>query len=104
SRDTEEDMMTLGSGIFASTLVLVVVFALWQATKHQKWKTIGKVAALLAGVGILLGFAGWGWYAYTNRPKVQNELEGIALGTTELDVQLKKGKPSSQVTNDGSSK
>jgi hypothetical protein len=89
--------MSLGSGIFASTLLLVLVFAVWQATKHQKWRSIGKAVALLAAISVLLGLGSWGWYLYANRPQVQNELEGIALGATQLDVQLKKGKPSREL-------
>lgn len=96
--------MTLGSGIFVSTLLLVLVFALWQATKHRKWKTIGKAAAVLIAAAIVIAMASWGWYVYANRPQVQRELEGIALGATQLDVQLMKGKPTRELTTEAGSK
>jgi hypothetical protein len=88
--------MTLGSGIFASTLIVVFIFLLWQATKHRKWRAIGKVAASLVGCCLLLGAGIWGWDLYASRPQLQNELDGITLGATQIDVQLRKGKPSSE--------
>lgn len=96
--------MTLGSGIFASTLLLVVVLAIWQTTKHQKWKSVGKATAVVIAIAVVTGLGSWAWYSYAGRPQVQHELESIALGMTQLDVQLQRGKASRELKAEGSSK
>lgn len=85
--------MTLGDGIFASTLLLVVVAGLWAITRKGKWRLVGKVSAVLVLL-IAVGAVGlWGWSLYEERAQVLNELDGVRLGMTRLDLQVAKGKP-----------
>jgi hypothetical protein len=89
--------MTIGAGIFSSTVLLIVVFALWQTTKHHKWKAVGKAFAAIVALGTAVGVTIWGWNEYSERPVPQNALAGIALGMSPLDVQIQKGKPSEAI-------
>lgn len=82
--------MTLGEGIFYSSLFLGVI-GLYIATKDRwRWKRIvlwplGLIALVAIGGGI---------FAYVESlPTVQTEFLGISLGDTKADVKFKKGAP-----------
>jgi hypothetical protein len=88
--------MTVGAGIFASTLLLLFALAVYQITIRRKWRVVGKVTAFFVLVAAILGGASWGWYRYSNRPSVATELDGIRLGMGAVDVRLAKGAPSEE--------
>jgi hypothetical protein len=88
--------MTLGEGIFYSSLFLGVI-ALYIATKDRwRWKRIilwplGLIAVVAAGVGI---------FAYVESlPTAQTEFWGISLGEKKEDVRFKKGAPEQEEEN-----
>lgn len=93
--------MTLGTGIFSSTILIVLVFVVYQISIHKKWKLIGKLLAGLAGVCILIGLGTW-FYIREIEPQIQvaqlqpvTELYNVKLGMLEVDLTLAKGLPRS---------
>jgi hypothetical protein len=92
--------MTIGTGIFASTLLLVLAFAAWKATKHQRWKAVLKACAIVVCVSGVLGVGIWQIDEYNERPVPQTELEGVVLGMTQADVKIAKGSPSSETSGE----
>lgn len=87
--------MTLGTGIFASTILVLLAVALWQVTKHRRWRLVGTVLGVLVGLTALIALGVWGWTEYANRPTPQRSLAGIALGMVPVEVKLRKGEPQS---------
>lgn len=86
--------MSLGLGVFLAALILSAVI-LFAATKDRwNWrKIIVRTAALATVNGAALAAASW----WSNRPKAETELWGIALGDSTSDVKFKKGSPESLV-------
>lgn len=85
--------MTVGDGIFWSTIILVTFASIVLLTKSKRWKTFLKVLTIFVASGVVVGVGIWGYSKYENRPKVMSSLNGIHLGMSEVDVTLKKGKP-----------
>lgn len=91
--------MTIGDGIFWSTVLILVSAAAYQASIREKWKVVGKAVGLLMLVLAVGGAAVWGWYSYSNRPRPVSELNGVRLGMTPVEVKLAKGSPSNEKDN-----
>jgi len=88
--------MTIGMGIFLSTLLLILVFAIRQATRYQKWRLIGKIAAVVVIVCVAIGALAYAWVSISNLPPGPSrvtELAGVKLGMKPADVTLALGKP-----------
>jgi len=88
--------MTLGTGIFASTVLVLFVLGIYQLTVRKRWRTVGKI---LGAAVVLLGlivFGIWGWVRYQDRPKVVEILDGVRLGMSPLEVKLAKGAPTTE--------
>lgn len=88
--------MTVGTGLFLSTLLVLTVAILWQITAHKKWRVAGKVSAIGSALLILLGVVVYSWIYFSNLPSpptVTTELVGIKLGMTPVEVKLKLGQP-----------
>src|SRR3954466_14558964 len=88
--------MTLGTGIFLSTILLLLALAAWQVSIHAKWKIVGKVAAGSVALCIVLGICIYAWTYIAGlaaRPSVVGPLGGAQLGTSPTDVKLALGKP-----------
>lgn len=88
--------MTLGTGIFSSTILLLLAAVVWQITVRKKWKLVAKIAggivALCAAVSG--GFYAWDYVAnLPPAPSVVTELAGVKLGMSPIDVTLALGKP-----------
>lgn len=85
--------MTIGEGIFWSTVLVIVFTSIILITKYNRWKAFSK------GLGIVLALTGlvsagtWFYFEYQSRPQVATSLSGITLGMSELDVTLAKGAP-----------
>jgi len=88
--------MTLGEGIFWSTVLILVTFFLYQVSVKKKWKTVGKVFTILVLVGALIGGGFWGWNVYELRPQIMGELDGVRLGMSPVEVKLVKGAPTTE--------
>jgi hypothetical protein len=88
--------MTLGTGIFASTVLVLLAIAIWQITARHKWKLAGNI---VAGFVALCAVIGGGLYAWSYvsdlplAPTVVTELAGVKLGMSPTDVTLALGKP-----------
>ena len=88
--------MTLGTGIFASTVLVLLAIAIWQITARHKWKLAGKIAAGFIAVCAVIGFGLYAWNYIANlppAPSVVTELAGVKLGMSPTDVTLALGKP-----------
>lgn len=85
--------MTVGDGIFWSTILLVAFASIVLITRNKRWKTFLKVLAILVALGVVVGVGIWGYSKYENRPQVMSSLNGIHLGMSEVDVTLQKGEP-----------
>jgi hypothetical protein len=92
--------MTLGDGIFYSTLLLVLAAAIYQVSIRQKWNLVGKIVGSLALLGAVSGGAYWLWDSHQSRAREVTELAGVRLGMTPVDVTLKLGKPIRQIRGD----
>lgn len=88
--------MTIGTGIFCSTVLLVLVFGIQRTTAHHKWKLVGKVAGLIVAAFLVIGLGYYLWNYVENlppAPSVMTELVGVKLGMSPTDVTLVLGKP-----------
>lgn len=88
--------MTLGLGIFLSTLL--VVFVLLYRWYGEQWKLARKlkITSLVLVVVLVVGFAGvWGYNAWENRPQMQTGYYGVQLGMNANEVLYVLGQPSS---------
>jgi len=88
--------MTLGTGIFSSTVLVLLAIAIWQITARHKWKLAGKIAAGFVVVCAVIGFGLYAWNYIANlppAPSVVTELAGVKLGMSPTDVTLALGKP-----------
>ena len=88
--------MTLGTGIFASTVLVLLAMAIRQITVRHKWKLTGKIAAGFVAVCAVIGGGLYAWNYIANlppAPSVVTELAGVKLGMSPTDVTLALGKP-----------
>lgn len=85
--------MTLGEGIFWSTVLILLAAAIYQISIRKKWKLVGKVFGILIVIGAVIGGGFWGWLTYQTRPVVVTELAGLRLGMSPVEVTLLKGEP-----------
>ena len=83
--------MTIGTGIFLSSILLFIAVIYYLTRDRLKWK---KIIGYGTGV-IIIGVIGMASFLYYDSlPKKLSGLDGIELGDTEQSVILKKGKPS----------
>ncbi len=85
--------MTIGDGIFWSTVILVTFASIVLVTKKRRWGTFFKVLVIFVALGAVIGAGVWLYFKYENRPQVMSSLNGISLGMSEVDVTLQKGEP-----------
>ena len=89
--------MTLGAGIFLSTLMVSMVIMYVVTRDRWNWKKIFiRTSIALLCVGVLLAVAIWAYDAYQehqNRAVVQTEFYGIELSDTQSDIKFIKGAP-----------
>jgi hypothetical protein len=90
--------MTLGDGIFWSTVLLLLAATFYLATVRKKWKTVGKVAGVLVLTITAIAGSVWGWSRYQNRPYTVETFAGVRLGMRPLEVKLTKGAPTDEGT------
>lgn len=94
--------MTIGDGIFYSTILLVLAGSIYAISIKGAWKVVGKVFGVLVLAGMVVGGALVGYEQYQNRPQpapkpeelvAATEFMGIELGAPRVDVTLSKGAP-----------
>jgi hypothetical protein len=88
--------MTIGTGIFLSTLLVIAAVAVRMISLHRKWKLVGRVAAVLLAVCIVLGGIVYLWQYIRSLPPAPSEateLAKVRLGMTPTDVTLMLGEP-----------
>lgn len=85
--------MTVGEGIFWSTILVVSFIYIALITKHNRWLGFFKVVAVIILLGALIGVGAWLYSRYQDRPQIVTSLNSISLGMSEVDVTLAKGEP-----------
>ena len=103
--------MTIGDGIFYSTILLVLAGAIYAISVRGKWKTAGKVFSVFVLVVAVCGGIFYGYGQYQSRlpppatpeplatPKpltAVTEYMEVKLGASRVDVTLKHGAPESE--------
>lgn len=85
--------MTVGEGIFWSTVLVLAFASVVLLTKHKRWRTFWKVVVVSLVLGAFVGVGVWLYLRHQDRPQVMDSLNGITLGMSEVEVTLAKGKP-----------
>lgn len=85
--------MTLGEGIFSSTLAILFAFFLYQLSVRRAWAKAIKFAAVFALLVLALAGGVSGWQYYQARPHADGKIRGIGLGMSKTDVTLALGEP-----------
>tara|TARA_R110000772_G_scaffold223546_1_gene334084 strand:- start:4627 stop:5265 length:639 start_codon:yes stop_codon:yes gene_type:complete len=89
--------MTLGDGIFWSTVLILLATGIYYLSAKKKWKIFGKMLGLLILVGVVISGGVWGWLKYQDRPQVTTTLGGISLGMEPVEVSLELGEPTNKI-------
>lgn len=88
--------MTLGTGIFLSTLTisLIYVYAVYIKNKNHNFKkTAIKIASMLTILAILVAGIFFSFKLYINRPVLQTKFLGVKLNSEKSEIKFIKGKP-----------
>ena len=91
--------MSIGDGIFWSTLLVLAFISILLISKNHKWMLIFKsllAIMLIATIGAGVYF---GYLYYQNMPKPIYELNNVRLGMSKIDVTLEKGEPDNIIDN-----
>jgi hypothetical protein len=86
--------MTVGDGIFYSTLLLMFGAAVHQITVRKLWTPVIQVVAAMAALAVALHVFGIWRDQQSKGPMPPTELMGIRVGMRPVDVSLKLGEPS----------
>lgn len=85
--------MSLGSGIFWSTVLILSFLTVYLITRHRKWKIVGIGFLAIAGLGALGAGGMWLYQQYFDRPSAISSLLSVSLGDRPVDVKLTLGQP-----------
>ena len=86
--------MTLGDGILASTVLVLISIAIWKIAGRLKFLFTLRNIAVAVGLSCLATLVFTGWQRYEQRPQKPYEVRNITLGMTQADVMVELGKPS----------
>lgn len=84
--------MTIGTGIFLSTILVLIALGVYRISKAGMWRIVGKWVAGAVFLCVLAAVGLWGWNEYQGRPQAVDSLDGVRLGMSQLDLKLAKGK------------
>jgi hypothetical protein len=86
--------MTLGTGIFLSSIIISLVILFGITKERWNWKKI-VIGLILASVGLCIVLFGaiWSYEQYHNRVTPQTEFRSLKLTNTKADVKFIKGAP-----------
>lgn len=85
--------MTVGDGIFAATVLVLVATGCYQITIRHRWTRVMRAAAAVVGLLLAVGAAVSGWRRIATRPSPVSELAELRLGMSPVDAKLLKGPP-----------
>ncbi len=77
---------------------MVWLFAVGVLTLLVYSRGFRKITVWLLGLAIIVAIGYWGWLRYTERPRAVDQIAGIKLGMSPIDVKLAKGAPSNDAT------
>ena len=84
--------MSLGLGIFLSTVVVSILLLYRWTRERWNWgKGLKRVALWFSAICVVLGFSFWGYNTWEQRPRVVTSLQGIAIGEKLSDVVFNHG-------------
>jgi hypothetical protein len=87
--------MTLGTGVFLSSLFLGLIFLYIVTRDRWKWKKIVfRSTALVVGLAIIGSAGFYAYTSYADRAQRAESLWAVSIGETESDVKFAKGEPS----------
>jgi hypothetical protein len=90
--------MSIGIGIFLSSLVIAALVLFLKTKDRWNWKRIILWSAtVLVAISVVAGGLVYSYSIWEDRPQKQNEFWGINLGDTKQDVIFKKGIASNVV-------
>jgi hypothetical protein len=96
--------MSLGLGIFLSSIVFSAVILYWITRDRWRWRSIARWIAKALGALLLLGTlsagAVYAYLEYPEKPGRQEAYVGLKLGSTMQEVLYAKGMPSSVLDAD----
>jgi hypothetical protein len=90
-------VISIGMGIFLSSVILALV-VLYAITKDRwRWRSIaGRIGLLALGILVLAGVSASAFYVWSNLPpSVQTEYAGLRIGMKKDEVKYVKGYPPS---------
>ena len=85
--------MTVGDGIFWSTVLILLATGVYVLSVKRQWKTFGKVLGVLTLAIAVIGGGVWGYVRWDSRPYVVEEYRDIKLGMSRVEATLIKGAP-----------
>ena len=95
--------MTLGLGIFLSTVVIATLLLYRWTGNHWNWNKIRRRALTIVGVfafsGVLLAIAVMTYDRWQSRAKVITSLKGVSLGDKLSEVAFRHGSFEKQLKN-----
>lgn len=92
--------MTLGTGIFLSTLLIILVTLYGLTRERWNWKKIiSRTFIALVSIGVFVAGSIWGFSTYQNRAVVHTEFSDIKLSHTQSDLRFIKGSPHTEDEN-----
>ena len=84
--------MSIGTGIFLSSLVIAMLLLFLRTRDRWNWKRFAiRSTAVLGAVFLVGGGLIYSYSLWQSRPKKQDEFWDVKLGDTEQDVIFKKG-------------
>lgn len=96
--------MTIGDGLFLSSLFLGVVLLYIFTRDRWSWKKIVvRSIAVVFGLVLVIGFGTYAYVQYENRPQIATSLWNVAIGASPSDVKFAKGEPT-EIDNEVSTK
>lgn len=91
--------MTLGTGIFLSTLIVSILLLYKWTRERWNWaRGFKRFFVFLVAISAITGLGFWGYDAYKNHVVKQTEYEGVKLGMSKDEVLYVKGEPDQLLT------
>lgn len=88
--------MTIGTGIFLSTILVCIVWMLQKKKEKWNWKKVWVISLVtILLMGVLGGSLTFYLIHKEEAPKKIDEVSGIKLGNSKEDLKFKKGNPQS---------
>lgn len=86
--------MSMGTGIFLSSLILGIIILFIGTKDRWNWKKIILwPLAVVLGLAVLGGVGAFFYSEYKDRPRIQEKFWDITLEDSKADIKFRKGEP-----------